>query len=172
VHGGVWAVLRVSIKCMESCLKIGREYQHWLGALLYKMGKSVLYREAQHKIQSQHTTTNMSHCRPTLQRLWPSLSMATSAMDPNLGAAAPHGPIQGSRRRLCSRHCWFLRSGCRNATPQKQREGWGLDLRWPQFEHTTQQPTKSLRSRWGGYSGGRAIWTERVGLTLYHRLGW
>jgi hypothetical protein len=83
---------------MESCLKIGREYQHWLGALLYKMGKSVLYREPQHKIQSQHTTTNMSHRHPTLQRLWPSLSMATSAMDPNLGAAAPHGPIQGSRR--------------------------------------------------------------------------
>ena len=119
VHGGVWAVLRVSIKCMESCLKIRREYHHWLGALLYKMGKSVLYRKPQHKTQSQHTPTNMSHRRPTLQRLWPSLSMATSGMDPNLGAAPPHGPIQGSRRWLRSRHCWFLRSGRRNATPRK-----------------------------------------------------
>ena len=49
---------------------------------------------------------------------------------------------------------------------EKQIEGRGLGLRWPPFEHTTQQPTKSPRSPWGGYSGGRATWTERVGVTI------
>ena len=66
-----------------------------MGWVLYstKWVKSVLYREPQHKTQPQHTTTNMSRRRPTLQQLWPSLSMPTSAMEPNLGAAAPYGPI-------------------------------------------------------------------------------
>ncbi len=44
----------------------------------------------------KHTTTNMSRRRPTHQRLWPSLSMATSAMDLDLGAAAPYGSEAGA----------------------------------------------------------------------------
>ncbi len=46
----------------------------------------------------QHTTTNMSRHRPTHQRLWSSLSMATSAMDLYLGAAALYGSEAGAGR--------------------------------------------------------------------------
>ena len=135
--------------------------------------KSVLYRKPQHKTQPQHTTTNMSRRRPTLQRLWPPLSMAISAMEPNLGAAAPYGPIKGSPRCLRSRHCWFLCLGCQNGTPQKQREGQGLGLRWPPFEHTTQQPTESQESAItvGWIIGRTRDLDGTCGVTAYHRLG-
>ncbi len=57
-------------------------------ALLYKLGK-LRYPTAQ-KTQ-QHITTNVSRGRPTHQQFWSSLSMATSAMDLDLGAAIPMG---------------------------------------------------------------------------------
>ncbi len=78
----------------------------------------------QHKTQPQHTTTNMSRCRPTLQLLLPSLSMSmgTSTMDPNLGAADPYGPIQGARHRVCSCSCLFLRLGHQTCNTSKIRE--------------------------------------------------
>jgi hypothetical protein len=44
----------------------------------------------------KHTTTNMSRRRPTNQQLWPSLSMATCAMNLYLGVAAPYGPEAGA----------------------------------------------------------------------------
>ena len=63
-----------------------------------KWVKSVLYREPQHKTQPQHTTTNMSHSRPTLQRRWISLSMGRLSAPPSNGAAASY--------RSHARHPW------------------------------------------------------------------
>jgi hypothetical protein len=63
-----------------------------MGWVLYstKWVKSGLYREPQHKTQPQHTTTNMSRRRPTLQRRWPSLSMGRLSAPPTNGAAASY----------------------------------------------------------------------------------
>ncbi len=55
----------------------------------------------------QHTTTNMSRRRPTHQRLWPSLSMATSTMDLDLGTAVPYGSEAGTGCSVRSRRCRF-----------------------------------------------------------------
>ncbi len=55
----------------------------------------------------QHTTTNMSRRRPTHQRLRSSLSMATSTMDLDLGAANPYGSEAGAGRSVCSCRCRF-----------------------------------------------------------------
>ena len=60
--------------------------------------KSVLYRKPQHKTQPQHTTTNMSRRRPTLQRRWPSLSMGRLSAPPTNGLAAFY--------RSHARHPW------------------------------------------------------------------
>jgi hypothetical protein len=46
----------------------------------------------------------------------PSFAMETSAMDPNLGAADPYGPIQGMRRLVHSCCCLFLCLGRQNTT--------------------------------------------------------
>ncbi len=62
----------------------------------------------------QHTTTNMSRCRPTHQQLWSSLSMATSAMDLDLDAAASYGSEAGARHSVCSHRCRFCRLEHRN----------------------------------------------------------
>ena len=61
-----------------------------MGALLYKMGKISTHHEPQHKTQPQHTTTNMSRHRPTLQRHWPSHSMGRLLAPPTNGAAASY----------------------------------------------------------------------------------
>jgi hypothetical protein len=79
---------------------------------------------------TKHKTHNNQHDPPppypsAALALSLHLSMATSVMDPNLGATAPYGPTQGSRRRLRSCHCWFLRLGHRNATPRKTERGAG-----------------------------------------------
>jgi hypothetical protein len=55
-----------------------------------KWVKSVLYREPQHKTQPQHTTTNMSRRRPTLQRHRPSHSMGRLLAPPTNGVAASY----------------------------------------------------------------------------------
>jgi hypothetical protein len=63
-----------------------------MGWVLYstKWVKSVLYHEPQHKTQPQHTTTNMSRRRPSLQRRWPSLSMGRLLAPPTNGATASY----------------------------------------------------------------------------------
>ena len=78
--------------------------------------KSVLYHEPQHKTQPQHTTTNMSRRRPTFQRRWPSLSMATLSMDTALGATAPYESVDGAMPQVCSCRSSILCLGHRNAT--------------------------------------------------------
>ena len=97
----------------------------------------------------QHTTTKMSHCCPTLQRLWPSPSMGRPAAPLTHGAAAPYGPIQGARHRVRRHHCWFPCLGHRNATHQKTEKEAGSWSWWPPFRQYTQQPTKSRWKRKG-----------------------
>jgi len=65
----------------------------------------------------------MSRCRPSLQRLWPSPSMGGPAAPPTHGAAAPYGPMQGTRHRIRRRRCWFPCLGRCNATHQKTERG-------------------------------------------------
>ena len=67
----------------------------------------------------QHTTTNMSRRRPTHQRLRSSLSMAKSAMDLDLGAAAPYASEAGAGCSMCSRRCRFRRLERRNRAHEK-----------------------------------------------------
>jgi hypothetical protein len=92
--------------------------------------KSVLYHEPQHKTQPQHTTTNMSRRRPTLQRRWPSLSMGRLSAPPTNGAAASY---RSHKRRPCSglaaRWLVCLFAGAPKRGASKNREmGWALDL--------------------------------------------
>ena len=61
---------------MESCLKIGGEYQHRLGALLYKMGKISTLSQA--TTQNTTTTHNNQH-EPPLP--YPSAALALSLHD-------------------------------------------------------------------------------------------
>ena len=72
---------------------------------------------------TQHTTTNMSRCRPTHQRLWPSLSMGRPAAPLNHGAAAPQHHAHAASHRACVRCRWFPCLGRCNATHQKTERG-------------------------------------------------
>jgi hypothetical protein len=102
-----------------------------MGWVLYstKWEKSVLYREPQHKTQPQHTTTNMSRHRPTLQWRWPFLSRGRlSAPSTNGAAASYHSharhPCSGLAARLLV--CLF---GAPKRDASKNREmGGALDL--------------------------------------------
>ncbi len=67
----------------------------------------------------QHTTTNMSRRRPTHQRLWSSLSMATSAMDLDLGTPTLYGSEAGTGHSVRSRRYWFRQVKRRNRAPEK-----------------------------------------------------
>ena len=95
-----------------------------------KWVKSVLYREPQHKTQPQHTTTNMSRRRPTLQRRWPSLSMGRLSAPPTNGTTASY---RSHARRPWSGlavRCWLV---CLFGAPKrdalKNREmGGALDV--------------------------------------------
>ncbi len=137
---------------MESCLNIGGEYQHWLGALLYKMGKN----STKHNHYTQHPT-------------WATAALPFSGFGPLspwqhlpwtqfLTPLLPIGPYKahgvGCALAIVDSFIW----GAKMQPLKKQREGRGLSLRWPPFEHTTQQPTTSPWSQWGGYSGGRTTW--------------
>ncbi len=92
---------------------------HWV-ALLYKLGK-LRYPLPQARTQKtqQHTTTNMSRRRPTHQRLWSYLSMATSTMDLDLGAANPYGSEAGTGCSVCSCRCRFRQLERRNRVHEK-----------------------------------------------------
>jgi len=70
--------------------------------------------------------------------------MATSAMDPNLGAAAPMDSYKARGIGCALAIVGSFVGGAKTQPLKKQREGQGLGLRWLPFEHTTQQPTESL----------------------------
>ncbi len=70
----------------------------------------------------QHTTTNMSRRRLTHQQFLSSLSMATSAMDLDLGAAALYGSEAGAGHSVCSRPCRFRQVERQNRAHTKNRE--------------------------------------------------
>jgi hypothetical protein len=85
----------------------------------------VLKCEPQPKTQPQHTTTNMSSHRPTLQQLCPYLSMGRAKLPPNHCAAASLQGCAGwepSGWRLPALiHCL----GRRNGSHQKRYRGTG-----------------------------------------------
>ena len=110
--------------------------------LCRNLGSTLNLHKPQYKKQPQHTTTNMSRPRPTLHQLWPSISMATYAMDPNLGAATPYRPMAGTWRQVCARHCRLPCLGGQNATHQRTER--------PSFDYSKQQSTKSWQKRKGG----------------------
>ena len=93
----------------------------------YKMRKKYCTSTTQphNHTTTTHTTINISRCRPTLQRLRPSPSMGRPAAPPNHGAAAPYGPMHGSRHRLCSRRPSIPCFGASKCNPSKNREGDG-----------------------------------------------
>ncbi len=95
----------------------------------------------------KHTTTKMSCCRPTLQRLWSSPSMGRPAAPLTHVAADPYGPMQGACHRVRRRCCWFACFGHQTQPIKKQRGGRGLCLRWPPINQDTQQSTQSWRQR-------------------------
>jgi hypothetical protein len=66
---------------MESCLKIGGEYRHGLGALLYKMGKISTLLQA--TTQNTTTTHNNQHEPPPS---YPSVALALSLNGQAVGA--------------------------------------------------------------------------------------
>ena len=61
--------------------------------------------------------------------------------------------------------------GAETQPTEKQRERWGLGLRWPPFYYIKKQSTKSWRLLWLGYWGGRATAAERVGGAFRYCLG-
>jgi len=112
-----------------------------MGWVLYstKWVKSGLYREPQHKTQPQHTTTNMSRHRSTLQRCWPSLSMGRLLAPPTNGTAASYVPhkaqMVGFGGAMAGLPVW----GAEKRRIKKQRDGRGSGLRWPPFDDGIQQ---------------------------------
>ncbi len=121
---------------------------------------------------TKHTTTNMSHHRPTLQRFFHILPWQYPPWTHILAPLIPMCPykVRGIGCTLVA-VCFFI-WGAKMQHIKNQREGCDLGLRWPSFGQTTQQPTKTWRSRQEGYWGGCTTWAERVGRTPYHRLGW
>ena len=131
---------------ISSCIKMGEKYQHGWGAVLYKMGEvTVLYRNPQPKTQPQHSTTNMSRCRPTRQQLWSHLSMATSAMALDLGAAVPYGSVAGVGLPVRSYHYrlhWL--DAIDNKTEAPMDGCWGVvEKRWVKIWLHWREPSRS-----------------------------
>ncbi len=86
------------------------------------VAKRPLEHNTKHKT---HKTHNNQHEPPLPYppAALPSFTMATSAMDPHLGAADLYGPIQGARCWVRSRCCLFLRLGRQNTTHLKLERG-------------------------------------------------
>jgi hypothetical protein len=102
-----------------------------MGWVLYSTTreKSVLYREPQQKTQPQHTTTNMSHRRPTLQRHWPSLSMGRLLAPPtNDTAASCRSHARRPWSSLAARWLVCLFGAPKRDTSKNREMGRALDL--------------------------------------------
>jgi hypothetical protein len=114
----------------------------------------------------------MSRRCPTLQRLWLSLSMATSSMDPNLGTAAPYRSVDGAMRRVLSRHSSILCLGLQKCNPSTNRETDGVSALGGC--HSVILHNNQPKDNVGGGEGtrdemqpGRNVW----GAMFAHRLG-
>jgi hypothetical protein len=56
--------------------------------------------------------------------------------------------------------------GSKKRPIKKQRDWWGLSLRWPLVNNDEQQSTSSWRPRWDGCQSGGALGLERMGNTV------
>ena len=100
----------------------------------------------------QNTQPKMSRpCTALPPAALPSLSMATSAMDPNRGAAAPYESVWGAER----------------APIEKLGDGRSTGLGWPPLDDDTRQPTERWRRQWGGAWERRHDREERVREDVY-----
>ncbi len=106
----------------------------------------------------------MSRCSPYLPAALPSLSMASSATDPNGDTAAPHEPDWGVRRPGSHALRLVPFFGVPKWRPSELRDGRRTGLEWPLLLNClAQQPTE----RWCRWGGGalerRCKQAERVG---------
>ncbi len=144
-----------------------------MGWVLYstKWVKSVLYGKPQHKTQAQHTTTNMSRRRPTLQRCLLSLSMGRLSAPPTNGAAASYR--SHVRHPWSGLAAWWLVClfGAPKRDASKNREmGGALDLGDRRLMMAYNNQLESAKAIMGmlerRHVGGRVH-----GETPFHRLG-
>ena len=106
---------------------------------------------------------------PYLPAASPSLSMATSAMDPDRFVAAPHEPDGGARRPAPGpARTTFgpLVWGTVMAPIKKLRDGRSTGLGWPLLNGSTQQPTERWCRRGGEVVERRFARAERVGVDV------
>ena len=133
------------------------------------MCKKVLrYASTTQNTTTQHTTTNMSRCRPTLQRLWPSPSMGRAAAPSNHGAAAPQHHAQAASRRACVRCCWFACLEGQKQRDQKIEGGggaWALNVAIV-LQIKTQQSHKIDVSNGGGVREDARLGRNAWGCTV------
>jgi hypothetical protein len=75
---------------------------------------------------TQHTTTNMSHCRchPTLQRLSPISPSVWQRRPQILVSCLPHECAQGESHLVCTPPFLFPLFGAPKCNPSNNREGW------------------------------------------------
>jgi hypothetical protein len=90
--------------------------------------------------------------------------MATSAMAPNHGAAAPDESVAGARPWVQAQHvAGSLGCDTKLRCINKKKEGQGLGLWWPPFGCKTQGSTNIGRQQWKGLQRGRVARAERTG---------
>ena len=85
---------------------------------------------------------------------------------PRTQLLAPPIPISPGKARgvgLALSTTGSLVWGAKERPIKKQRDGWGLDLRWPRFDKKQQQSTTSWHPWWEGCQRGGTRWLERVG---------
>ncbi len=103
-------------------------------------------------MRDEMTHNKMSHCRPTKpQRLCP---CSPGQHPPWTQSTAPHLPISPTQAlggAACSHHSPSPLFWAPKWHPSK-KERWAgpRDLRWPPFNHETQQPTEGRMRREGG----------------------
>ena len=155
--------------CYE-CGKIGHfDHFGWpkLNFFTSTVAKSRLTPKHNHKTHTaKHNHTQNTHREPTATR--PSTSFAISPWQhlPWTQLLVPPIPIGQRQARgvgLALSTIGSLVWGAKKRPIKKQRDGRGLDLRWPRFDGKKQQSTRSWRQRWEGCWRGGARRLERVG---------
>jgi len=151
---------------MESCLKIGGDYWHGLGDLLYKMGKiSTLSRAT---TLNTTTTHNNQHEPPPP---YPSVALALSLHGQAGGATNQWchcfiGPMQGAHRPwsgLAARWLVCLFGAPKRDALKNREMGWALDLGGRRYLESAEAIMGMLEQR-------RVCWRAH-GETPFHRLG-
>jgi hypothetical protein len=148
---------------MESCLKIGGGYQHWLGALLYKIG--IISTLSRATTQNTTTTHNYQHELPPP---YPSAALALS-----LHNNIRHGPKSWRRYSLWA-HTRLAASvalslllvtsfGAPKRNPSKNRERGGVSALGGRRLNIQSNNQPKVRNHgggdiWEGARPGQNVW--------------